>query len=288
MLVAHSNGLETHYAAVVRKHIGYRGLDGAPLKWYQRVLRPPVQWAYTKVDRLVTVSHLDRDYAVGERHQPPEQILALENPLPDEFLGMPMVPRRGKTVGFCGSWLANKGIETMRTDMTRILREFADCRLSLIGVGVAFRKEAWFPSDVLDQIDVTAFVEGKSELRRLYCEIAILIVPSIFEGFGLVTAEGMACGCAVVATRTGFAANLESGREILLMDEPRSPFLYERVKSLLLDDALRVAMANSGRARVQSLRWDDAVKKLSSTYAAWLDEFRRQRLPSPHSVPKQN
>jgi glycosyltransferase involved in cell wall biosynthesis len=270
LLVTRSNGLETHYAAATRSHFGEVGLNGSPLKWYQKIWNPPIRRAFAKADGLVTVSHFDRDYALREHYQQPERVLALENPLPPEFMGIPIAARNPRTLGFCGSWLANKGIATIQTDVVRLLSEFDDCRFKLIGVGADFRKGDWFPSDLHNRIDVTAHVENKDELRQHYSQITILMVPSVFEGFGLVTAEGMACGCAVVATRTGFAAGVHEDEEIVIMDKPCPPYLYKTVKMLLLDESLRMRIAKGGHLRTQRLKWQPAIEELSETYRKWM------------------
>jgi D-inositol-3-phosphate glycosyltransferase len=41
------------------------------------------------------------------------------------------------------------------------------------------------------------------QLRRLYRTAAVVAVPSLAEGFGLVAAEAQACGAAVIAANTG-------------------------------------------------------------------------------------
>jgi hypothetical protein len=62
----------------------------------------------------------------------------------------------------------------------------------------------------------------------------------------------------------------------MLIDEPLSPYLYESVKELLLDESLRIKIAQTGYKRVQSLRWDLAIDKLERTYSQWLHKFRNK------------
>lgn len=277
LLVAHANGLETHYREVLQQRVGTASLDGAGLKWYQTMLHPPIQRAFTKVDGLVTVSSADRDYALRENYQPPSRIVALDNPLPDDYLDRPVDFHRSPTVGFCGAWSMTKGSTVMRADMSAIVKEFPACRFKLIGVGADFRVADWFPPEVCSRVDVIPFVEEKVQLRKIYESLAIVIVPSLFESFGLVTAEAMACGCAVVATRTGFAASLHHREEAMLMDEPTSPALYENVRALLTNNDLRMNIAQRGYARVQNLRWPSAIEALERVYLGWLEEFRSTR-----------
>lgn len=274
LMVAHSNGLETQSRAATQKFLSLTDLDDGPPKWYQTFLKPPVSRAFTKVDGIVTVSDFDRRYALTNGYQVPQRVVAIENPLTNEYLGLTVDFRRPMVVGFCGSWLARKGIDIVQADIGQILRVFQNCRLRLIGVGREFRKESWFPPDVCDRVEVIPFVESKTELRGIYESLAILVMPSIYESFGLVAAEAMACGCAVAATRTGFSASLSDRKEAMLMEEPKSPFLYQCVRALLLDEEGRIRIAREGYARVQRLRWPEAIDALEATYTSWLEEFR--------------
>ena len=276
LVVHHSNGIEMHATETLRRHIGSRSLDGSKEKWYQLDLSRLSKLAFTKIDGLVTVGTADRNFALKEKYQDADHVVAIDNSLPDAFLNINPRPRDKTVIGFCGTWSARKGCESIKNDMSRVLTEFPDCQLKLIGVGNNFRKEEIFSTALCSRIQVIPFVAEKADLKELYQTISILILPSIYESFGLVAAEAMACGCAVVASRTGFAASLKEGEEVLLMDEPGSPHLYECVKRLLLDDdALRQTIAAGGHKRVQALRWDTAIDTLEATYRRWLNELNR-------------
>lgn len=275
LLVSHSNGLETFYAEKTRESHGYAaGLQGKPLRWYQRLLNAPIRRAFTAADALVTVSKNERGYALSNRYQGEARVVAIENPLSETFLNLSPNFQRPAVVGFCGSWLLNKGTGLIARDLGRILGDFPHVRLKLVGVGEAFNAGDYFPQSVCDRIDVIPFVREKAALRALYESMSLLVAPSFYESFGLVTAEAMACGCAVVASRTGFAASLRDGKEALILPEPRSPFLYEAVKRLLQDEPLRQRIARAGHARVQNLRWPEAIETLEGLYLKWLGEVR--------------
>jgi glycosyltransferase involved in cell wall biosynthesis len=111
-------------------------------------------------------------------------------------------------------------------------------------------------------------------LAREYERMAIFVLPSHIESFGIALAEAMACGCAVVTTRVGFGANLTSD-EAILLEEPKSPNLYESVKRLILDPQLRERLGSAARDRVRLLRWGNAVATLSTTYKSWVSQHRQ-------------
>ncbi|HEX8140333.1 MAG TPA: glycosyltransferase family 4 protein [Pyrinomonadaceae bacterium] len=277
LVVSHSNGLETHYNTLRVRHFGSTSLDGKPSKWYQVNQTPLFERAFTQADGLVTVSEFDHSYAMKNGYQDNSRIITIEYGLRNDYLGLRAKLDRKPVIGYCGRWEAGKGTNIIYKDITQILVDFPDCSFKLIGVGKDFTKESVFPASLCSRIDVIPFVENKQKLQDIYQSISILVVPSIYESFGLVTAEAMACGCAVVASRTGFAFNLKNGEEAMLLDEPRSPHLYNAVEQLLKDEPLRLRIAQGGYIRVQNLRWDIAVKRLEDTYHRWLDELRQSR-----------
>jgi glycosyltransferase involved in cell wall biosynthesis len=270
LMLSRSNGLETHMNEAIRRHIE----PPDSRRWYHWDQSPLFERAFTAVAGLVVPSESDRQYALGRGYQDEAHVVTVEPCLPQEYLDLTNDLRREAVIGYCGSWLPLKGTTTLQADLPRVLREFAHARALLIGVGPAFRKERVFPADVLSRIDCVPFVEDKAELGRLYASVSILAAPSIYESFGLARAEAMAWGCALVSTRTGFAAGLGQGEEALLMDGLSSPHLYEALARLLRDDALRRRLAEAGRRRAQRLRWPDAIRRLETTYASWLEERR--------------
>lgn len=277
LLVSHSNGLETLASDELRRHLGADTHDARKRRWYQLDASALYASGFRRVDALVMVSDNELRYARAHGYQNDSKLLAIDNPLPDIFRGLPLRLGRRPLIAYCGSWIARKGTAAITTDMPRILREFPDARLRLIGVGHTFRLEDHFPAEVHAQIEVLPFVSDKAQLQAAYAECAISIVPSVYESFGLTIAEAMACGCAVVTSRTGFAAQLRDGVEACLLPEPSAPHLYTQVKRLLEDPQLCESVATAGHRRVQQLRWSGAVDQLSTAFEMWLAE-RRGRL----------
>lgn len=268
LVVSHSNGLETHLVETLREAES-AGATGLRRRWFRpRALRL-YEHTFRRADGLVMVSDFDHAYARARAYQPQARLLSLENPLPDAFLDQPIDLARPPVLGFCGSWLPIKGIETLVRDATRLLAELPAWRLMLVGVGEGFRVELAFPHDLLSRIEVVPHADRMTELPALYRRMAILAMPSLYESFGLVAAEAMAHGCAVVATRVGFPASLVDGEEVLHLEAKCSPALYQAARRLMADEGLRRAVARGGWRRAQSLRWEGAVDRLEAAYETW-------------------
>lgn len=99
-------------------------------------------------------------------------------------------------------------------------------------------------------------------LRKIYNKTTIFMVSSIEEGYGLTGAESMACGCALVSTKTSgiweYADN-----ECAMLSEPRDVKGMADNIEILLNDSLRKAqIAKRGYQRVQKLSWSSAIDKM--------------------------
>jgi glycosyltransferase involved in cell wall biosynthesis len=276
LLVSHSNGLETHSAELLRSAES-TGQVGTSRRWFQFEHSPLAARGFKAADALITVGTFDRKYALDMAYAPPHRVVAIDNPLPEEYLGLAVDFARPPIIGYCGSWMPRKGSALLAAALPDVLRALPSWRLVLVGVGSSFRPEDHFPADVLPRVEVVPFAERGGSLRALYQSFSMVVLPSVYESFGLAATEAMACGAALVATRVGFAAGLRDQHEARLLGEATPQALYEALLSLAEDDELRQRIARGGYRRVQSLRWEKAIDTAEASYLRWLAELRTAR-----------
>jgi glycosyltransferase involved in cell wall biosynthesis len=127
-----------------------------------------------------------------------------------------------------------------------------------------------------EQLKVTAFgnhelppwihrLQGPSAsaLREFYNNIAVFLVPSHFEGWGLPGSEAMACGAALVTTDNGGSRDYAIADKTALVVPPKEPqLLAAAVNRLFQDPDLRIGLANRGRSFIQQFRWEQAAQRL--------------------------
>jgi len=98
---------------------------------------------------------------------------------------------------------------------------------------------------------------SREDLIHLHSHAAVFVCPSIYEPFGLVILEAMACETPVVASRVGGIPEIVvEGETGYLVDfdaadpEAFTSALAERIGKLLGDPALAATMGKAGRERV--------------------------------------
>jgi alpha-maltose-1-phosphate synthase len=117
---------------------------------------------------------------------------------------------------------------------------------------------------------------------ELYSHAAVFICPSIYEPFGIINLEAMACETAVVATAVGGIKEVvvdgETGFLVPLEQMKESPFeainpekfardLAARVNELMKNPGLRERFGKAGRKRVEeNFSWSAIAEKTKRLY----------------------
>jgi glycogen synthase len=122
----------------------------------------------------------------------------------------------------------------------------------------------------------------KPTVRQLYTHAAVFACPSVYEPFGIINLEAMACETAVVASAVGGIPEVvvpgETGSLVPFEAagggsfEPRDPERFERdlaaaIQELLDDPARRESMGRAGRRRaVEHFGWDAIAGRTVDLY----------------------
>jgi glycogen synthase len=113
---------------------------------------------------------------------------------------------------------------------------------------------------------------GRAETIALYSGAAVSVTPSVYEPFGIVVVEAMACGSPVVASSVGGIREIvQNGRSGILVRPADPSSLAEAVNRLLGDRALRMRLASNARKRVlEHFTWESAARRTLEIYKSLL------------------
>lgn len=97
---------------------------------------------------------------------------------------------------------------------------------------------------------------SEADRQQLFAGAAVQLMPSRFEGFGMVAAEAMAAGVPLVAAAAGSLPEVvDAPRGGVLVPPADAPALAEAVARLLDDRAAREALSASARVSAGRYRW---------------------------------
>jgi glycosyltransferase involved in cell wall biosynthesis len=101
----------------------------------------------------------------------------------------------------------------------------------------------------------------REDLASYYCMADVVVYPSLFEPFGLVPLEAMACQRPVVAYNSGGPAETVEDQVTGLLAQPGNVSdLSECVSRILADADMGRRMGQQGRKRVESrFTWENHV-----------------------------
>ncbi len=108
----------------------------------------------------------------------------------------------------------------------------------------------------------------REDVVQLYSHAALFVCPSVYEPFGLINLEAMACGTPVVATAVGGI------REVVVHDETgwlvppaNPPALAAAMRALLAQPERGAAFGRAGRRRVESrFSWERIAELTLEVY----------------------
>ena len=105
----------------------------------------------------------------------------------------------------------------------------------------------------------------RQELLSLFRSSTAVVMPSLFEGFGLPVAEAMAAGAAVVHSSLPVLEEVSAGCALTF-----APTSAEELAVCLTrvstDDLLRLDLISRGQTRAESLTWVEAVERTLQVY----------------------
>lgn len=182
--------------------------------------------------------------------------------VPDELFALERRDRGG-LLYFGRLDVFQKGLDTLIEAFALIAAEHPRVRLAVAGRGkdAARVEELAARAGVAGRIELLGAV-SEADRQRLFGQAAVLLMPSRFEGFGMVAAEAMAAGVPVVAAAAGSLPEVldpPNGGVLVPPSDPRA--LAAAVDRLLRSPEAREALGASARRSAERFRWDAVAKR---------------------------
>jgi glycosyltransferase involved in cell wall biosynthesis len=229
---------------------GWSFTDGVPPAaafvhlWAERIAGP-------FADRIITVSHFDRDLAVRRHVAPERKIVAVHNGMPDVAPGLRANPgRRPPRLVMVARFEEQKDHSTLFRALARLTQH--PWTLELIGDGPLL-DEAREQVRALGLADRVEFAGARHDVAQRLARAQLFLLISHWEGFPRSILEAMRAGLPVVASRAGGAAeSVEHGVTGAVVRPREVGELARALEPLLVDSSLRERLGAAGRWRYEA------------------------------------
>lgn len=172
---------------------------------------------------------------------------------------------------FAGRLVHEKGLQELIKALPLLREELPGLRLVVAGAGqqLADQQDRATRYGVSDLISWAGFLDA-AELNQLLAAADLVVVPSLYEPFGMVALEAQLAGTPVAVSDTGGLAELVEPGRTGLRFAPQSPAaIATAVREVMADPAAarRWAAAACQRAR-DEFGWAAVASRTAEVYAA--------------------
>lgn len=246
-------------------------LTGASRRYYGQIRR-----AVREADAIIAVSRATADDLIHLVGAPSEKISVVYEapdpamrPIDRERATASVAERfdiRGQFVLFVGTLEPRKNLPALVQAFAQLRKDFP---VSLVLAG----RNGWLSDDVFRTVKEQALTDGvifledftAGDLGILYSAAEVLVLPSLYEGFGLPAVEAMACGTPVVVANTGALPEVVGDAGVLVRPDDPSD-IAQGLGWVLGNPGFRENLSQRGLARAAEFSWERAAAETLAVY----------------------
>ncbi len=174
-----------------------------------------------------------------------------------------------RIVLFVGRLVPQKGVEYLIKATSKIVNSHPNARIVIVGDGW-MKDHLWnltISSEHKHKISFLGFLSD-SELVELTLSSDVLVVPSVYEPFGIVALEGMAAGVPIVASNIGGLAEIiehDKTGVLVYAGDPNS--IAWGVNRILSDSKYASWLVENAKRKVREVySWDAVARRTAEVY----------------------
>lgn len=236
-------------------------------------------WLAFRADRLIASTSFMVDQLVTGFELAPEHVVRIPNGIDPALWGGHDRPlEREPLVVSWGRVQYEKGFQVLARAMTKLRGQVPGVSCVIAGRG-SYLPELQTQIDVegvSDLIELPGYLSGP-DLRELVHRAGCVVIPSLYEPFGLVALEALAAGAPLIVARTGGLAELIVDTGAGLTFEPGNPDdLANSIESVLHDRDLAQEMTRQARSLIHTkYAWGAVATSVVEVYDACRNSRRR-------------
>jgi glycosyltransferase involved in cell wall biosynthesis len=170
------------------------------------------------------------------------------------------------TILYTGSLKPHKNVSVLIEAFAH-LKQRSDLQLAFSGESLKKRKHLWNlieKKNLVNQIVEIGQISHK-ELALAYQAASVVVLPSLYEGFGFSVLEAMASGIPAIGARAGSIPEV-MGESGILFDPYSAGELTEAIEKLLHDSDYRLMMIKKGYENVKRFSWEKCAEQTIQVY----------------------
>jgi len=165
---------------------------------------------------------------------------------------------------YVGNAYPHKNLLTLITAFIKVNEKFKNLKLLIVGVNDYFfekiKKTINFQKNII-------FINNPSdkELIAIYKNASILIMPSLYEGFGLPLIEAMYLGIPTIASNIEIFHEI-CGKATEFFDPNNPNSLKEKIELILENPEKRNVLIKNGLIQAEKYQWKKTAEKILKIY----------------------
>ncbi|MFC2149574.1 glycosyltransferase family 4 protein [Candidatus Auribacterota bacterium] len=229
-------------------------------------------------DRVIAISDFTKNDIIENYKISPEKIDVVHLGVDSHFAdttGGGELDKVKQRYSITNKYLIHVGSLQPRKNISRLIRVFEEINkgraegLQLVLAG----KKGWMYDEIftiigdlglMDDVLVLEYVKME-DLPALIKGAEALVLPSLYEGFGLPVIEGFACGTPVAASNASSLPEV-GGDAAVYFDPYSEDDMRSVIKTILEDVSLRNDLKQKGMERAKQFSWEKTAQETLDTY----------------------
>lgn len=249
------------------------GIINSAIKFYDKFFLPQIVKSSNKI---IAVSNFIKEKLIWKYHVPKRKIQVVHNAIDlSEYKVESNIFREKyglknkKIILAVGRLTKEKGFQYLIKAFPNILKNVPESVLVIIGPKNYYEKklkELTRLNKVVDKVIFTGVV-SEEMLKSALFSSNLVIIPSLYEPFGIIALESMAYGKPIIASGVGglseFLINYEN---CLLVSPDSTKELSEKVLELLTNKKLANRLGRNAKKTVKKYDWKNMIDKMLDIY----------------------
>ncbi|ASA78636.1 glycosyltransferase family 4 protein [Thermococcus sp. 5-4] len=237
---------------------------------FYKLLMKLEKHGYVMAKKIIAVSSTTKSSLTDDYDVPSEKITLLPNGVDFHiFRPLSRVKKVPYSILYVGRLDKRKGLYYLIKAMKHITKELPTARLYIIGSGhLRNNLEQLIKNERVNNNVVFLGNVPLDDLVKWYNKAEVFVLPSLFEGFGIVVLEAIACGTPVVGTNVPGIVDIIEHEKTGVLVSPKSELgLKEQLVYLLSSPKIRRKLTHKSRKRLErKFEWKVIVERLTELY----------------------